>query len=230
MEGKGIAVALADELLHTVIHKFQIPKSGVQLKVQAIAIKELMALLEKHSDIRFPGDIYELVDIVRDKMPACYGGVPDDFYKLRRNIEAILSQDETLRHVVKVQIVRGCRDDLYVLLPVLKNPQISQEFKEELMEGNIVAVFDRETLESAVALIDLLGGKDKEKMELYVATGAQAADAGSEMTEATINSDFEKLRNLDLDLFGMMEAQARIDQVLGRLFSHYLSELYDERR
>lgn len=224
---EGISAALADELLDTVIHKFQIPGSGTQLKVQATAITELMKLLEEHSSVKFADATYQLVNIVRNEMPACYGAVPNVFYQLRHEIEGALSQDELLKHVVNISAVRGTQNDLYTTIPVLKNPDIPEEFKEEMMDGSISLVIDTEILESAATIIDRLCGDDKEKIKIYIATGAQAANAGDELKDATKSKDWEKLRHAQLDLYGMMEASSRVDVVMDRLFRHYRSKLYE---
>ena len=226
---KGVAVALSDELLNTVIHRFQIPGSGIQLEVQAIAIKELMHLVEQHSSIKFLETTYELVDRVKGEMPACFGTVPDSFYQLRRDIENALSEDGMLQCVVKVISIRGNREDLFYQLPVLQNPDIPQEFKDEMMDGGIVSVIDDETLDAALRLVELLCPKKRlVETQAYLCFGRQAASEGTELKIATAY-DWEKLRSMDLDIVGMMELGARIDQVLDTLFRNKISSLYDKK-
>lgn len=226
---KGVAVTLSDELLNTVIHSFQIPNSGVQLKVQAMAIKELMSMVEKYSSVKFLKSTYELVDRVKGEMPVCYGMVPDTFYQLRREIEATLSEDKLLGCVVNVRSIRGNREELYYLIPTLKNPDIPQEFKDELMNGGIIAVIDDETLDAALCLVELLCPAEKlVETQAYLCFGRQAASEGTELKVATTD-DWDKLRSMEIDLVGMMEVGARIDQVLDKFFRRMSGLIYKEK-
>lgn len=226
---KRIEAALADELLNTVIHRFQIPGSGVQVKVQAMAIKELVDILEKNSSTKFP-DLDALIDQVASEMPACYGGVPSSFYELRRTIEDVLSQDEFLKHIVNVHAIRGSREDLYTLLPLLKDPDVPEAFKEKMMEGSIMFIPDSSTLESVKALVVEMGGENSNKMLAQIAPYAEAAKQGDELKEATAEGiagdNWEKLRNAEIDNVEMMEVSAQADAVLDLLFRHYLSKFY----
>lgn len=227
---KAMAAAIADELLDTVIHKFQIPGSGTQVKVQATAIKELMRLLEEHAGIRFHKGTDHLVDVVAKQMPGCTGMVPHDFYALRNTIEGPLKEDPFLRHVVNVHTIRGDRSDLYCLLPILKDPNVPQELKDNLTDGGIMFLPDSGTMDSVKALIEEMGGEYKEKMLAQIAPHIGAAEQSNEIKEATMAGDFEALRNIQLDEVGLREVSARADAVLDSLFCHWRSKFYDERR
>lgn len=226
---KSIAAALADELLNTVIHKFQIPGSGVQVKVQAIAIKELMKTLEENTDVRFLKGARHLVDDVARQMPGCFGGVPQDFYHLRKVAEKPLEEDPFLRHVVNVQSIRGNREELYTLIPILKDPDVPQELKDKLQDHGIMFLPDSSTMDSVKALIEEMGGEYRGKMLAQIAPHVEAAKQGDELKEAFTAGDFEALRNVQLDDVGLMEVCARADAVLDPLFRHWLGKFYDER-
>lgn len=230
---KGIKAALADELLHTVIHKFQIPGSGVQLEVQETAIKKLMLLLEERGAGHFPIEVWDLVGTVKKEMPACFGMVPSCFYELRKGVEEVLSKDEFLRHVVATQSIRGTQSDLDYLVPILKNPDIPESVKESFLEGGIMLVLDMDILNSVAVIIDELGGEKATSMKAFIASGAFAAEQGSHLTEALTDAlrteAFEKLRSLEVDFNQMIEATARADRVLDGLYRHYRGKFYDKK-
>lgn len=224
---KGIQVALADELRETVIHNMQIPGSGVQLKVQGEAVKMLVKILEENTTLMFP-NVPRLVDQVVSQMPACYGAVPPIFYELRNAVEEPMRGDDTIRHVVVIGPIRGCRTDLNELIPVLRNPESPEALKEQLLDHGMFFVAGTEHLDSVKALIELMGGENTQKFLAQIAPHIEAADMGDELIKVVQTGDWERLQQCQFDAYGMMEVTARCDAVLDPLFRHWRSKYYDK--
>lgn len=227
---KRITAALADELLTIVIHRLQLPGSKIQLKMHGMVVDILVDILRQEASIDFPDDMKGLVEDVVDQMPAAYGMVPHIFYDLRNAVENALSQDLFLKCVVTAHSVHGDQAQLDDI-KILKNPNVPQEVKDEMLDHGIFMAPNSELLLAAATLIKELSDNPERDL-LYIAQNAYAAEDGDELQAAVVelvaNGNPERLANAPHDFVGGMELTARIDYTLSQLYCHHLHQYYDK--